>query len=47
MEYHLCYVKSLRIRSYSGLYFPTFGLNTKDTEYLPVFSPNAEKHGPE
>ena len=23
------YVKSVRIRSYSGLYFPVFGLNTK------------------
>ena len=30
-------VKSVRIRSYSGLHFPTFGLNT----YLSVFSPNA------
>ena len=37
-------VKSVRIRSYSGLHFPAFGLNT---EYLSVFSLNAEKCGPE
>ena len=29
---------------FSGPYFPAFGLNT---EYLPVFSPNAGKYGPE
>ena len=33
-------MKSVRIRSYSGPYFPAFGLNT-------VFSPNAGKYGPE
>ena len=37
-------VKSVRIRSYSGPYFPAFGLNT---EYLSVFSQNAGKYGPE
>ena len=26
-------VKSARIRSFSGPYFPVFGLNTRDTEY--------------
>ena len=36
-------VKSVRIRSYSGLYFPKFG----DTPYLSVLSPNAGKYGPE
>ena len=34
------YMKSARIRSYSGPYFPVFGLNT-------VFSPNAGKCQPE
>ena len=29
---HLHWVKSVRIRSYSGLHFPTFGLNT-ESEY--------------
>ena len=37
-------VKSVHIRSFSGLYFSAFGLNT---EYLSVFSPNAGKYGPE
>ena len=37
---HLHCVKSVRIRSYSGPYFPAFGLNT---EYL---SPNAGKYEP-
>ena len=37
-------MKSVRIRSFSGPYFPTFGLNT---EYLSIFSPNAWKHRPE
>ena len=41
VKYH--YVKSVRIRSYSGPYFPAFG----DTLYLPVFSLNAGKYGPE
>ena len=37
------YVKSIRIRSYSGPHFPAFGLNMeKYGEYLSVFSPNAE-----
>ena len=41
-------VKSVRIRSFSGRYFPAFGLKMYlDTPYLSVFSPNAEKHGPE
>ena len=34
-------VKSVRIGSYSGPYFPAFGLN------LSVFSPNTGKYGPE
>ena len=38
------FVKSVCIQSYSGPYFPAFGLNT---EYLSLFSPNAGKHGPE
>ena len=38
------WVKSVRIRSYSEPYFPAFGLNT---ERYSVFSPNAEKCGPE
>ena len=38
------WVKSVRIRSYSGPHFPAFGLNL---EYLSVFSPNAENCGPE
>ena len=37
-------VKSVRIRSYSGSYFPAFELNTP---YLSVFSPNAGKYGPD
>ena len=41
---HTHYVKNVLIRSFSGLYFPTIGLNT---EYLSVFSPNAEKYRPE
>ena len=40
-KYHC--VKSVRIRSYSGPYFPAFG----DTLYLPVFSLNAGKYEPE
>ena len=41
-------VESVRVRSYSGPYFPAFGLN-KDriTPYLSLFSPNAGKYGPE
>ena len=35
-------MKSVRIRSYSGPYFPPFGLNT---ERYAVFSPNAGKCG--
>ena len=34
-------VESIRILSYSGPYFPAFGLNTER------FSPNAGKYGPE
>ena len=37
-------VKSVRIRSFSGPYFPAFGLNTP---YLSVFSPNTGKYRPE
>ena len=38
-------VKSVRIRSYSGVYFPVLGLNTE--RYYSVFSPNAGKYEPE
>ena len=41
---HFHCVKSLHIPSFSGPYFPAFGLNT---EYLSAFSPNAGKYGPE
>ena len=34
-------MKSVRIWSFSSPYFPAFGLNKRDTEYLSVFSPNA------
>ena len=37
-------VKNVRILSYSGAYFPAFGLNTP---YLSIFSPNAGIYGPE
>ena len=41
-------VKSVRIRSFFGPYFPTFGLNTKRYEVsLSVLSPNAGKYGSE
>ena len=44
-------VFGVRIWSFFGSYFPTFGLNTEiygvSTEYLSVFSPNGEKYGPE
>ena len=41
-------VKNVRIRSYSGPYFPTFGLNTKRYFVsLRIFTPNAGKYGPE
>ena len=41
------YVKSVRIRSYSGLHFPAFGLNTERysvslRSQSSLFSPNAE-----
>ena len=48
IHYHeLNCLKSVRIRSYFGLYFPAFGLNTRDTEYLFVFSSNTENCGAE
>ena len=41
-------LKSVRIQSFSGPYFPAFGLNTeRATPYFFVFSPNAGKYGPE
>ena len=40
-------VKSIRIRSFFGLYFPTFELNTKNIPHLSVFSPNVGKYGSE
>ena len=39
-------VKSVYVWSYSGQHFHAFGLNTKDAEYLSVFSPTAGKCGP-
>ena len=39
-------VKRVRIWRSSGPYFPAFGLIRRETMYLSVFSPNAEKHGP-
>ena len=39
--------KNVRIRSYSGPYFPAFGLNTERYGYLSVLSPNAGKCEPE
>ena len=44
---HIHSMKSVRIWSYSGLHFPAFGLNVRDTEYLFVFSLNAGNCGPE
>ena len=40
-------VKNIRVRSFSVPYFPAFGLNRRDMEYLFVFSPNAGKYGRE
>ena len=39
-------MKIVPIQSFSGLHFPTFGLNTRDTPYLSVFSLNTRKYGP-
>ena len=39
-------VKSVRIRSFSGPYFPAFWLNTP-YPYISVFSPNMGKYRPE
>ena len=39
--------QSVRIDSFSGPYFPAFGLSRRDTEYLSVFSLNVGKYGPE
>ena len=41
LDHH--WVKSVHIRSYSGPYFPAFGLNTQRS----VLSPSAGKYGPE
>ena len=38
---------SVRIWSFSGSYFPAFGLNTEITEKVSVFSPNARNYRPE
>ena len=40
-------VKVSEYRVFSGLYFLVFGLNTRFTELISVFSPNTEKYGPE
>ena len=40
------HVKSVRIRNFSGPYFPAFGLNTKRYSVFSVSSPNAGKYGP-
>ena len=46
---YLAWIRSFRIRSYSGPYFSRIFLHSdwirRDTEYLPVFSPNALKCG--
>ena len=39
--------ENVSIRSYSGPRFPAFGMNTRDTEFVFVLTPNAEKCGPE
>ena len=36
-------VKSAHIRSFSGPYFPVFGLNTERSRYLSAFSRNTGK----
>ena len=41
--YH--YVKKVHIWSFFGPYFPALGLNTGDTPYHSVFSPNTGKQG--
>ena len=41
------YVKRVHIRSFSGPYFPAFGLNTERYYYHSIFGQNAEKYGPE
>ena len=38
---------SVHIRSFSGPFFPAFGLNMGDTPYLSEFSTNEGKYGPE
>ena len=40
-------IKSVRIGSYSGLYFSHSDWIRRDTSYLSVFSPNAGKYRPE
>ena len=40
-------VKSVRIRRFSGPYFPAFGLNMGIYSEISVFSPNSGKYGPE
>ena len=41
-------VKCVRIRSFSGPYFPAFRLNIeRDTKFPSVLSPNAGKYRPE
>ena len=41
----ICFTLRVRIWNYSGPYFPVW--IRRDTEYLSLFSPNAEKCGPE
>ena len=45
MHVFLHCVKSVRIWSSSGQYFPAFGMNIR-IPYLSVFSLNAGKYGP-
>ena len=40
-------VKSVRIRSYAGLYFPAFGLNTERYEYSVRMRKNADQNNSE
>ena len=44
---HFHCLKSVRILSFSGPYFPTFGLKTERYGVSLLFSPNAGKYGPE
>ena len=40
-------VKSAQVKSFSGIYFPTFGIMRRFTLQMPAFSLNTGKYGPE